>query len=334
MVLKGTSPIYHPSLARNYIPFSNDLNGNGSYIYYDSSNIEVDLPTNFRYRRINSDYGLKLNEVVFGGIVDEPQYSPKLPASSGIITLSNFKGNDSSIPTIDLYFSGNIQMNTSISSSTGSQGYIDSISLSPSIFVYSSTTNNPLQNKTISITYYCRGEYEDGYQVIGETITVTNNWGSAKVSSNNSNGTLTIKAPTSSITDIIPTIFVNWNTRAKRINAPANRNTYLHVDAGTKINVWKLDTDGKYAVNRTELVAGKSPVGDDEYVVRAIKPSEGQDLYYLVQGSCKDAYGGTFTATLYEIFYQYAYKGHSAGEQTGEFFIVSDVESLGTWTDF
>ena len=114
-ILKQTSPIYHPSFAKNYINITNNLNPNDSYIWYDSESADnVVFPSVFTYKKKsswNSSLNLRLNSVALNSASGSiSNVTPALPSAEGKFN-ATLQLQGTSAPTMDLYFMGNIIKN-------------------------------------------------------------------------------------------------------------------------------------------------------------------------------------------------------------------------------
>ena len=110
--MKSFYPTWHPSIAQQYYKLYNDLNQDGSVLYYDSSEQTINMPKVFTYSRINSTSNLILKSVVTNLASDNPTFNPALGSNgsiAGTFTIKKMVGdNANNSPTIDLYCGGKI----------------------------------------------------------------------------------------------------------------------------------------------------------------------------------------------------------------------------------
>ena len=230
--MESTSPVYHPKEAKNYINLTNNLNPNDTYVWYDSDNPgNIMFPSIFTYKKTSSwssGLNLRLNSVVLNsasGSISE--ISPVLPSAEGKFN-ATLKLQNSSAPTMDLYFTGNIiKKNITYSVIQESSIYHpDSVSvtglsysLNPGDFPSNNITvnwtgNNPSYSFNPATFTTERGRWRYVYD--GDFISFTTTWGQT-ITSENRSDSKTITGPTSSMLESlenIPTIYCNWGVRA------------------------------------------------------------------------------------------------------------------------
>lgn len=229
--MESTSPIYHPSFAKNYINVTNNLNPDDTYVWYDSQNPgSIMFPSVFTYKKTsswNGNLNLRLNSVSLNSASGSiSNTNPTLPATEGSFN-ATLQLQNSSAPTMDLYFTGNIQKNsiqifprhdydvpvpTTVYMPTPSFNFYSntgvfptnsvqvlwsrgsgSVSFSPSTF-HSNTTG---------------GTYT--YRYTGDKISFTTNWNSDYRDSNLTapSEPLSLNGPSVDVS-VIPTVYCNW----------------------------------------------------------------------------------------------------------------------------
>lgn len=220
------SPVWHPTLAKNYYTLYNNLNQDNNILYYDTTNNFIEYPKIFTYKRTNSNYGLKLSKVVTNNASSDPIYNSSLPSTEGKFTINKIvPDSGASAPTIDLYFQGNIRTqegNWDIDNHSYITWNISSIS--PSTFDASS--ENYGLNRTISIKYSVSYSFDKGYEYSSYYIRFTINWGRNSsnnyvyIQTQNANGTVTLAKPSTFINDVFPTITVSGRLYSKQSAGP------------------------------------------------------------------------------------------------------------------
>ena len=225
--MRSTSPIFHPSIAKDYFRFTNNLSKTNDYIWYDS-NKNINLPTTFNLSTKKTvDYNLKLYKAVFDG-ANKQTVSLNPAITSGKVKANKFKiGDDDSTPTIDLYFQGDIQKanikyvfkgrNTnkygpdsfSVSGNTYSTYSIDKTTFPQDgniTFSWVKTSNATPIFSPVGRT--SDGSYYE-YRYDGDNVSITTNWGTSAISSDNSSDSAQRKGPTGNLTNL-PTVYCTW----------------------------------------------------------------------------------------------------------------------------
>ena len=228
--MDSTEPIYHPSFAKNYLQVYNNLNQNGSYLWYDSENPEnIAYPSDFTLKKTsswNSTLNLRLNSVVLNSNSSLNSHTA-FPTAEGSFNATLRKQNGAA-PTINLYFMGNIAKNNinvypevdytpgGPSSVTISNPYFN---LSPTTFPSTSNiiVSWGVSNTSVSFspsTFFSNGNtYTYVYE--GDSITFTNSWNNeSRWSDKRSPSQSDYKSfsPPSDLDSLtqIPTVYCNW----------------------------------------------------------------------------------------------------------------------------
>ena len=217
-------------MAKDHIIFNNNLSNDGTYVAYDSNNSLLKFPTTFKYMKTtnyNNNYGFKLSEVVFTGEVGTRTDFPTLPNVEGQITLSKFAATSSGAPTVDLYFTGNIQKNSiqvfphyDYDVPSPNKVYMPS----PGYNFYSNTGIFPINKVKLTwgrgsgnVTFSPSTFHSDEtggtytYRYTGDKISFTTNWNSEYNDSNivSPSTPIEFNGPNVDVT-VIPTVYCNW----------------------------------------------------------------------------------------------------------------------------
>ena len=226
METKSFSPTWHPSVAENYFNLYNNVNKTNNILYYDTTTTFINFPKKFTYNRINSNYDLKLYNVVTNTASDNPTFSPILPQTQGTFTINKIAPDSGAqSPTIDLYFQGTIKYEMSWDTDYPEGVYYGNYNATINPNTFPSTS-------TISINYaYTDRHVEEDYQYSGDTVVISCNWSTTKRTLYTANGTSTLPAPTEALTinrNIVPTIYIN-NWVGSDYNPPSP-STYIDID--------------------------------------------------------------------------------------------------------
>lgn len=228
--MDSTEPIYHPSFAKNYLQVYNNLNQNGSYLWYDSENPEnIAYPSDFTLKKTSnwtSALNLRLNSVTLNSSSSLNSHTAFPTAEGGFN--ATLKKQGSSAPTVDLYFRGNIaKSNINVypevdytpggpSSVTISNPYFN---ISPTIFPNTSNiiVSWGVSNTSVSFSPSTFSSNGNTYTYVyeGDSITFTNNWNNeSRWSDKRSPSQSDYKSfsPPSDLDSLtqIPTVYCNW----------------------------------------------------------------------------------------------------------------------------
>ena len=228
--MDSTEPIYHPSFAKNYLQVYNNLNQNGSYLWYDSENPEnIAYPSDFTLKKTsswNSTLNFRINSVVLNSNSSLNSHTA-FPTAEGKFN-ATLKKQNGAAPTINLYFMGNIAKNNinvypevdytpgGPSSVTISNPYFN---ISPTTFPNTSNiiVSWGVSNTSVSFspsTFFSNGNtYTYVYE--GDSITFTNSWNNeSRWSDKRSPSQSDYKSfsPPSDLDSLtqIPTVYCNW----------------------------------------------------------------------------------------------------------------------------
>lgn len=229
--MESTSPVYHPSFAKNYINVTNNLNPNDSYVWYDSQNPgNIMFPSIFTYKKTsswNSNLNLRLNSVSLNSASGSiSNTNPTLPAAEGSFN-ATLQLQNSSAPSMNLYFIGNIQKNSiqifpryDYDVPTPSVVYMPS----PNFNFYSNTGIFPMSKVKIlwgrgsgNVSFSPSTFHSDEtggtytYRYTGDKISFTTNWNTEYNDSNivSPSSPIEFNGPSVDVTTI-PTVYCNW----------------------------------------------------------------------------------------------------------------------------
>lgn len=230
--MESTSPVYHPSFAKNYINVTNNLNPDDTYVWYDSQNPgSVMFPSVFTYKKTsswNGNLNLRLNSVSLNsasGSINNT--NPTLPAAEGSFN-ATLQLQNSSAPSMDLYFIGNIQKNSiqvfpryDYDVPTPTTVYMPT----PSFSFYSNTGVFPTNSVQVlwsrgsgSVSFSPSTFHSDAtgrtytYRYIGDKISFTTNWNANDYRDSNltaPNEPLSLSGVSTDVS-VIPTVYCNW----------------------------------------------------------------------------------------------------------------------------
>ena len=228
--MDSTSPTYHPTFAKDYLQVYNNLNQNGTYIWYDTENPEnISYPSDFTLKKTSnwtSALNLRLNSVTLNSSSSLNSHTAFPTAEGGFN--ATLKKEGSSAPTVDLYFRGNIaKSNISVNARYDYDVPTPSIaSMGTPHFEFNSggefgTNQNVVvswgrvsSNPTFSPATFTSGGSKYYYRYTGDKISFTTNWNNENKYSNiaapSSSQYLTFTKPNIDSITNIPTVYCNW----------------------------------------------------------------------------------------------------------------------------